>query len=109
MKFTFTTREEYLTWRADWKARYFSTIKEIRTAALERREAERAFSRACRGLSDKPTAEESKERQMTANAQSSSRYKHRNLKAEATELLVERAESKLEAGRQRALRLVRAA
>ena len=106
MKFNFTTRVEYLAYRNLWKAAYFQTIREIREAALARREAERAFSK-CGPYLDSWKSADPALRAYYAAAQDlgAHRRKHRGLKAQATQQLAERAQSKVEAGRQRALRL----
>lgn len=101
MNFNFKTREEYLQYKAEWKARYFEIIAEIRKAAIARRDAERAFSAASNGA-DRWSSGALRE---PGKVMDSAQYKHRGLKAEATSLLAERADSKIESGRQRAARL----
>jgi hypothetical protein len=106
MQFNFTTREEYLAYRKLWKAAYFQTIQEIRKCALARRDAERAFSNV--GPYDnrwKSSSSELGRYRNTAQELGKARRALRELKAHATAQLAERAMSKVEAGRQRALRL----
>lgn len=101
MNFNFKTREEYLAYKTEWKARYFDIIAQIRKAAIARRDAERAFSTAAKGLDRWYNAA----LREPASLMDSAQYKHRGLKAEATALLAERADSKIESGRQRTARL----
>jgi len=100
--FTFKTREEYLEYKAQWKERYFGTIKKIREAALAKRTAFREFSRN--------TDEQYSKTWMAAlRPAHDAFYAHNRLKAEATNLLSERTYSKIEAGRQREKKLTQAA
>jgi hypothetical protein len=105
-KFSFTTREEYIAYRSLWKAAYFQTIREIRQFAVARREAERAFSKAGPYDHGWKSADPALGTYRAATRELGAvRRKHRELKAQATEQLADRAQSKVEAGRQRALRL----
>jgi hypothetical protein len=101
--FKFKTREDYVTYREDWKTRYAEQILEIRRSKEAFKQANRAFSisskgervwdckvEGVRGLYDK---------------MEHARWSFRTAKNGATELLFERGESKVEAGRQRELRL----
>lgn len=96
--FTFKTREEYFEYKTEWKEKYFAISKEIRKAALERRDTERAFSKAYPFYGRSP---EDRAIYFAANkAQWAARDSHKALKAQATAALKERLESRAEAGRQ---------
>ncbi len=82
MNFTFTNKTEYFAYKREWKNRYEAAIKDIRAAALNRRNAERAFSAGTGGWPD-PL-----------------RQKHLAAKAYATCLLSERQDSKIESANQ---------
>jgi hypothetical protein len=106
MKFNFTTRVQYLAYRSLWKAAYFQTIREIRQSALARCEAERAFSKAGPYVDGWKSADPALGAyRAAARDVGAQRRTHRELKAQATSQLADRAQSKVEAGRQRALRL----
>jgi hypothetical protein len=106
--FTFTTREEYVTYSEDWKARYAAQILEIRQLKEAFKSSNRAFSLISKGerrwvtnCDDKVVA--------THTAMDKARYKFIKAKNAATQLLFERVGSKIEAGRQRELRLKKVA
>ena len=107
-KFTFTTREEYVAYREDWKARYAAQRLEIRRAKEAFKLANRAFSIASKGVRVWDFKSGSDVRKLH-DTMEHARFSFRSAKNEATELLVERANSKIEAGRQRELRLKKVA
>lgn len=82
MNFTFTNKTEYFTYKQEWKNRYEAAMKNIRAAALARRDAERSFSAGSKNWPD------------------TARWNHKKAKAEATNLLSERAASKIESANQ---------
>ena len=86
MKFTFTTRDEYFAYKSEWKEIFYATIREIRKSALARRDADREMSKNFTSA--------------TWGAAQRARRNHVTFKFYATELLQERRESKIEAGRQ---------
>lgn len=90
--FTFTNRREYLIYKAEWKKRYFETISKIREAALAKRAANQELSKL------QPYSD-SWYRALTPAH--NALHTHWRLKQEATNLLLERARSKIEAGIQR--------
>jgi len=107
MNFTFTTREEYVAYREDWKARYAAQILEIRAAKKTFKEANSEFSIASKG--ERVWDCKTQGIRDLYNKMESARYAFLNAKREATELLSERRASKVEAGRQRELRLKKVA
>lgn len=100
-RYDFVTREEYLAYKEDWKQRYFSVIKQIREAALARREAEREFSKLNYMPGEVPTREWFR----ALNPVYEAMRNHYNLKELATNLLAERQGSKILAGQLREERL----
>ncbi len=111
--FTFTSREEYVAYRTDWKARYAAQRLAIRKAKEDFKQTNRVYSKA--ELEYMANKEKTKDQQLRLNKQNAhihlddARWEFRNAKNEATELLAERAKSKIEAGRQRELRLKKVA
>jgi len=105
--FKFKTREEYVAYREDWKARYAAQILEIRRAKEAFKQANREFSVSSKGERvwdcKVPGIRDLHSKMEHA------RFSFRSGKNEATELLVERSNSKIEAGRQRELRLKKVA
>jgi len=97
--FTFTTREQYLEYKAQWKERYFGTIKKIREAAIAKRDAFRLVSK------EEPYSNAWYAALKPAHE---AFYAHNRLKNDAYNLLQERGYSKIEAGKQREKRLVAA-
>ena len=100
MTFTFKTREEYLVYKADWKARYFAVSQQIRDLRATRKAACIAFSR----LDYNDPGYWSAYTEMNSSWGPLS-----NARALANRLLEERKDSKEEAGIQRAARLQEAA
>lgn len=100
--FEFETREEYLKWRAEWKAEYKELSKEIRRL----KNARKQFIWKYRPK-DNDTMKRRTKVGPNPNYDDSVGWKVWSKKREATRALELLKEAKVEAGRQRAKRLVR--
>lgn len=98
--FTFKTREEYLAYRAEWKARYKDISQEIRDMKNKRKQ----FKWEYRVKGDTTSQRRTKVGE-NPNYDYSAHWKIPMLKDRATVLLDELAEAKIESGKQRAARL----
>ena len=87
--FTFKTREEYLAYRADWRARYKELSKEIRSLKNQRKQ----FKWEYRAKGDNTSQRKTKIGD-NPNYDYSAHWRVLSLKAKAFELLEERRESK---------------
>lgn len=101
--FKFKTREEYVAYREDWKTRYAEQIVEIRRSKEAFKQANRAFSVSSKG--EKVWDCKTDGVRGLYDKMEHDRWSFRSAKNGATELLVERGESKIQAGQQRELRL----
>ena len=99
--FDFETREEYLEWRTDWKAEYKGLSKEIRRLKNSRKEFIWKY---------RPKGNDTMKRRTKVGSNpdynSSADWKVYCEKNKATRMLKLLKEAKIEAGRQRAKRLV---
>jgi hypothetical protein len=98
----FNSKETYLTAVADWKLRFHTQIKKSRVDKVAFKEAQRAFSK---GGGDKQYdykwPQPQKDLYRTAyNAQEDLRLTIQKNHQEVTKLQIERANGKIEAGRQ---------
>ncbi len=98
--FTFKTREEYLTYRAEWKARYKDISREIRDMKKSRKQ----FIWEYRVKGD-TTSQRRTKVGSNPNYDYSAHWKVHVFKDKATALLEELAEAKIESGKQREARL----
>lgn len=98
---TFTTREEYLAYRADWKKRYKTLSKNIRDLKNKRKK----FKWEYRAKGDTVSKRRIKIGE-NPNYDLTAGWRAVNLKGDATAMLEELAESKIKAGKQREARLV---
>lgn len=98
--FTFKTREEYLKWRAEWKAEYKELSNEIRQLKSARKE----FKWTYRAKGDTTSQKRTKIGE-NPNYDSSACWMVSSRKNEATRALETLKAAKIEAGRQRAARL----
>jgi len=111
VKFAFTTRDEYATYREDWKARYAAQILNIRQAKEAFKLAHRKFSIESKGerfwpiLASDEEMSRYKALRPVHGEMETARSSLKMAKQGATDLLAERGDSKVEAGRQRDLRL----
>jgi len=98
--FNFTSREEYLKWRAEWKAEYKELSKEI----LRLKNARKEYKWTYRSKSDTTSQRRTK---IGANPDynGSACWQVWPLKWKATAMLKTLKEAKMEAGRQRTARL----
>lgn len=96
MNIDFTNREEYLVWRADWKAQYKALSKEIRELKANRRQ----FTWAWRVQADNSSKKRVKVGD-NPNYDSSADWKVSSKSADAFGMLELLADAKAEAGRQR--------
>jgi hypothetical protein len=103
-KFTFTTREEYLVYKAEWKERLAEAIKAYRKLKNEYKDAQRAYSKASGGLGYWDMSKE--QRAECDKIKFPQAWKAKEV---VQKLFEERQLSKIEAGRQRELRLRQAA
>jgi hypothetical protein len=95
----FNSKQTYLAAAADWKLRYADTIAGIRKVKLDFKAAQRAFSKT--GTYSYNWTQEQRTAYYAAySPMEELRAEHRSLVKEATDLLVERAEGREEAGRQ---------
>lgn len=99
--FTFKTREEYLAYRATWKGKYKDLSKDIRELKNQRKR----FKWEYRAKGDTASKRRTKVGE-NPNYDSSAGWRVFELKYVATSMLEELAEAKIEAGKQRAARLV---
>jgi len=98
--FTFKTREEYLAYRAAWKANYKALSKDIRNLKNQRKE----YIWEYRAKGDTASKRRTKIGN-NPNYNASAGYDVFELKYSATAMLEELAEAKIEAGKQREMRL----
>jgi hypothetical protein len=109
--FTFKTREEYFTYRQEWKERYFQQIATIRKLREAFKDAQRAFSKVdCEGGYDYSWDSARKaEYNLPISEMHSAMSAYGTARKEATALILERCYSRIEAANQRELRLQKAA
>ena len=99
--FTFKTREEYLSYRKEWKEKYGALSQDIRDLKNKRKQ----FKWQYRTKGDTTSKRRIKIGE-NPNYDSSAGWQVFDLKYAATAMLEELAEAKIEAGKQRAARLV---
>lgn len=98
---TFKTREEYLAYRKEWKGKYKDLSKDIRELKNQRKQ----FKWEYRTKGDTTSKRRTKVGK-NPSYDSSAGWRVFELKYTATSMLEELAEAKIEAGKQRAARLV---
>lgn len=98
--FTFKTREEYLAYRAEWKANYKALSKDIRDLKNQRKQ----FIWEYRTKGDTASQKRTKVGD-NPNYNPNSGWKVMDLKYAATAMLEELAEAKVRAGKLREARL----
>ena len=98
--FNFKTREEYLNWRAEWKAEY----KELSRAIRELKCARKEYIWKYRPKDDNASKRRTKIGP-NPNYSSSASWKAASKSYRATNMLETLKEAKIEAGKQRAARL----
>lgn len=99
--FTFKTREEYLKYRKEWKEKYGALSRDIREMKNQRKQ----FKWEYRAKGDTTSKRRIKIGD-NPNYDSSAGWRVFDLKYTATIMLEELIEAKIEAGKQRAARLV---